>query len=265
MREKRARAIQVIALIVAGIFLRSVAAAQNAPTASLQDQLRAQYKLVKMGSDSNGPSVLEPGAVLAIQKGGILGVGPETIGICPSKYQDNDLHTPGALCKVMAGNNTRNFQVGEMVYPSKIDVNLKKERISFNITACDSCNGVNPPTFFKSQVIFQFAKGYLETASVQQVEDTIGQVFTIQNSSEAQQTQGPQGGQPAAQPAAEGGQAGEQQPPAQPKTIQLGMTPEEVQAVLGQPEKIVNLGSKQILVYKDLKVTFVDGKVSDVQ
>ena len=36
-------------------------------------------------------------------------------------------------------------------------------------------------------------------------------------------------------------------------------------ASLGQPEKIVNLGAKQIYVYKDLKVTFVKGKVSDVQ
>jgi hypothetical protein len=34
---------------------------------------------------------------------------------------------------------------------------------------------------------------------------------------------------------------------------------------LGQPEKIVNLGTKQIYVYKDLKITFVSGKVSDVQ
>lgn len=127
-----------------------------------------------MGSDSNGPSVLEPGTVLAIQKGGILGIGRENIGVCPSTYQGSNLRPPGALCKAMAGNNTRNFQVGEMVYPSKINVNLKKERILFNITACDSCNGVDPPTFLKSQVIFQFAKGYLETASVEQVEDTRG-------------------------------------------------------------------------------------------
>jgi len=38
-----------------------------------------------------------------------------------------------------------------------------------------------------------------------------------------------------------------------------------VKAALGPPEKIVNLGAKQIYVYKDLKVTFVNGKVSDVQ
>jgi hypothetical protein len=35
--------------------------------------------------------------------------------------------------------------------------------------------------------------------------------------------------------------------------------------MLGQPEKIVNLGAKQIFVYKDLKVTFINGKVVDVQ
>jgi hypothetical protein len=38
-----------------------------------------------------------------------------------------------------------------------------------------------------------------------------------------------------------------------------------VKAELGTPDKIVNLGAKQIYVYKDLKVTFLNGKVSDVQ
>jgi hypothetical protein len=38
-----------------------------------------------------------------------------------------------------------------------------------------------------------------------------------------------------------------------------------VQAVLGQPDKIFNLGAKQIYVYKDVKVTFQNGKVADVQ
>ena len=36
-------------------------------------------------------------------------------------------------------------------------------------------------------------------------------------------------------------------------------------AALGQPEKIVDLGAKKIYVYKDLKITFLKGKVSDVE
>ena len=34
---------------------------------------------------------------------------------------------------------------------------------------------------------------------------------------------------------------------------------------MGTPEKIINLGSKLIYVYKDIKVTFLNGKVADVQ
>lgn len=50
------------------------------------------------------------------------------------------------------------------------------------------------------------------------------------------------------------------------QTIEKGQTPDQVQAVLGKPDKIINLGEKMIYVYKDMaKVTFMDGKVSDVQ
>ena len=34
---------------------------------------------------------------------------------------------------------------------------------------------------------------------------------------------------------------------------------------MGQPDKKVNLGAKQIYYYKDMKVIFLSGKVSDVQ
>ena len=44
----------------------------QAPT--LQEQLAAQYKLVKMGSDTSGYSVVEKGTLLATRKGGMLAV-----------------------------------------------------------------------------------------------------------------------------------------------------------------------------------------------
>ena len=34
---------------------------------------------------------------------------------------------------------------------------------------------------------------------------------------------------------------------------------------MGQPQKIVKLAKKEMYYYKDLKVIFVNGKVSDVQ
>ena len=51
----------------------------------------------------------------------------------------------------------------------------------------------------------------------------------------------------------------------QSKTVKLGMSPDEVKQSLGNPDKIVDLGAKQVFTYKDMKVIFVDGKVSDVQ
>ncbi len=48
-------------------------------------------------------------------------------------------------------------------------------------------------------------------------------------------------------------------------TISLGMTPEEVERAIGRPKNTVDLGSKKIFVYKDLKITFLNGRVSDVQ
>jgi hypothetical protein len=35
--------------------------------------------------------------------------------------------------------------------------------------------------------------------------------------------------------------------------------------ILGQPQKIVNLGAKQMYFYPDMKVIFTNGKVTDVQ
>lgn len=54
-------------------------------------------------------------------------------------------------------------------------------------------------------------------------------------------------------------------PAGPPKTIELGQTIDQVTAMLGQPKNVVDLGAKKIYVYPDMKITFKDGKVSDVQ
>ena len=50
-----------------------------------------------------------------------------------------------------------------------------------------------------------------------------------------------------------------------PKSIGLGNTPYEAQSIMGQPDKIIDLGARVIHVYKDMKIIYDDGKVSDVQ
>jgi hypothetical protein len=52
---------------------------------------------------------------------------------------------------------------------------------------------------------------------------------------------------------------------APPKTIAIGQSMDDVTGALGNPKKVVDLGPKKIYVYEDMKITFRDGKVSDVQ
>ena len=61
-------------------------------------------------------------------------------------------------------------------------------------------------------------------------------------------------------------QAVSQAPDAGPTpTLTLGLSIDQVKSIQGEPQKIVDLGSKQIYMYKDLKITFSDGKVIDIQ
>jgi hypothetical protein len=53
--------------------------------------------------------------------------------------------------------------------------------------------------------------------------------------------------------------------PAAPVSIAIGQTIDQVTAALGMPKSKIDLGSKQIYVYQDMKITFKGGKVSDVQ
>ncbi len=67
-------------------------------------------------------------------------------------------------------------------------------------------------------------------------------------------------------------QAGPQEPlppaagtPASTPTVSLGQTFDEVRAILGAPQQVGDLGAKKIYVYPNMKVIFVNGRVSDVQ
>jgi hypothetical protein len=283
MRQKFEQLVPAAFAIVCAAFLTAGLALAQTPV-SLQEQLAAQYKLVKMGADSSGTSVVEEGTLLAVQKGGIVGVPYKAVTVRTATYQDGTVHasdvshnaTAQKVGKLFCGlhkcpstpdaasdeNATKLFKVGDKVYPGKIDVNTSKDQVTMLIVACDTCNKTDPPTYNKANVVFQFAKGTLAKASAGDVEDMIGQLLAVSDDSQAQD-QGQQQGQ---QQQAQGQQQdAPQQQQAEPQTIQMGMTPDQVQAAVGKPDKIVNLGAKQLFIYKDMKVTFLNGKVADVQ
>jgi hypothetical protein len=252
----------------------------HAQAVSLQEQLAAQYKAVKMGSDTSGYSVTEEGTLLAIQKGGMLGSPYSEKTTLANKYEGGVVHPPSGLLlsgkkaifghfsqTQSQGQTTKLFAKGDKVYPMKVDVSLDKDTVTLGIVACDTCNKTDPPTYNKANVIFQFPKGSLAKASAGDVEDTIGQLLSISDNAQDQGGGQQQGGdqQQAAQGDQQGG--GAQQPAAQqePASVEVGMTPAQVEAALGKPDKKVTLPTKVTYYYKDMKVIFKDGKVVDVQ
>jgi hypothetical protein len=54
-------------------------------------------------------------------------------------------------------------------------------------------------------------------------------------------------------------------PPPAPPTVALGQTMDQVTTGFGQPLRVAKLGTKTIFYYKDMKVTFTNGKVTDVE
>jgi hypothetical protein len=269
--------VAVIAIAGAAIFPLSLASAQ---AVSLQEQLAAQYKAAKLGSDTSGYSVIEKGTLLEIKKGGILGVPYGDQSIQNTKYENGTVKTPNSLISKGIGfgmgklgktQTTHLFAAGDKVYSQNVAVDLSKDTVSFGIVACDTCNKTDPPTYMKAKVIFQFPKGSLAKAQAGEVEDTIGQLLAMSDDSGGDQQQGnnggdqqQQGGQDQGQQQGGGSAGGGDQQQAEPASIEVGMTPDQVTAAVGKPDKIVKLGTKQIYYYKDMKITFLNGKVSDV-
>jgi hypothetical protein len=261
----------IIALMTVAL-IPNLAFAQGVP---LEDQLKAQYTPVKMGADTGGAAVVQQGTILVIKKGGILSVPYGDTSVVSTKYQDGTVHSPNntmmkgigfGMKKFGREQTTRLMQVGEKVYPSRIAVNMPKDQVVMGVIACDSCNNVSPTTFYKADVVFQFPKGALATTNPSQVEDTISGLLAIDDSAGDQGAQqGDGNNDQQANNQGGGGQAQQQAPPPEPAQIEKGMSPDQVKTAIGVPDKIINLGAKQIYVYKDIKITFMGGKVSDVQ
>jgi hypothetical protein len=286
MRQKMEMAVLLLAMMA---MISVVVTAQ----VSLEDQLKAQYTMAKMGQDSGGYSIVEQGTLLKIQKGGILGSPYKNMTTHTATFQDGTVHSSdvagiknnsflkagcGLLHKcpttpdsVNDETTTKLFKVGDKVYPTKLAVDLTKDTVTMSIVACDTCNNTDPPTYNKVNIVFKFAAGTLAKTGASQVEDTIGQLLAIDD--QQGNDQGNQGGNDNNGNGGgnnqgggnQGGGQGQQQQQADPVQITIGMTPDQVKAANGNPDKIISLGAKQIFVYKDMKVTFMNGKVSDVQ
>ncbi|HZU33745.1 MAG TPA: hypothetical protein VFB79_21705 [Candidatus Angelobacter sp.] len=266
MREKYMfHSVSWMVLVFIVVFSRSALNAQSASTPappSIQEQLEAQYPLAKMTAQG-GCTVTNPETGLALQKAGPAALPQRgSTTMCASHYRNGNFTKPGFRCTSflnMTKQNLVTLEKGDKVFPTKIEVEKDEVKLSFGYCSGDP----GQATIYTGQVVVEFPKDTLKMATVTQIEDKIAEVFSADSGEQqAQSGQPPQDGnaQGPAQPAPEN-----QETPADAPSIEAGQTIDQVVAIMGQPQKKVNLGAKQIYIYKDLKVTFVGGKVADVQ
>lgn len=260
--------------------------------AAIEKKLQAEYTTTQATADQT--DIVTAGSILVLKKGNIIMAPVSGSNYFQNTYKDGRItqnaagkivkgldrfnHLPGAQSP--NGPATRTFVPGEKVWVTKID--CKDDGLVFQLFT-DAYGDVR----YKADLKFYFdRKGAIPSG--EEMSRMVGEVFKIQPADE--QTGGGQQQQQEAAPAQQQRQQAPapiappaavaetplapipppppppDEPQAPPKTLKIGQSKEEVVANFGQPEKVVKLGTKEIYYYKDLgKVTFINGKVTDVQ
>jgi len=278
---------------MAAIFSMGMAAQAGDP-AAIQQRLVSQIKLTKATADRT--DIVTAGDVVVLQKDGLMMCSSDSSyafgntysnGVLAANYNNRAKDAAKSYAKAFgmsrfglgggasvsdSANNactSRKFVTGEKFWVT--GVTAQKDGILIS-TFSDPYSDVR----YYGEIKFAFPKG--SAPSPDDFAKTVAEVMTVQPADNTDQgsqgDQGSEGSQPAqgAAPAAAPAAAPMPEiapppPPADtpPPTIALGQTKDQVTAAFGQPLRVAKLGVKVIFYYKDMKVTFTNGKVSNVE
>jgi len=258
------RATTLVVALMAGSATVSLFAAppDQGQKVNIERGLQSNYAPTKLAGLGERLRVTQRGTVLVVQRDG-MGASPATEFSFGNTYKDGRIKHSLTGALIHNANTVRDLRAGERVYLLKTEV--KDAGVVFSVLSCDMCDG-SPADLaqmpYRASLTFQFPNGYWNTTDFAQIQRTISEVFTFADGPGTSTQASPE---PVAPPGAQFAQQPAAAPQPEPVKIGLGQTTAQVVAGLGQPDKVVDLGGKKIYVYKDLKVTFLDGKVSDVQ
>jgi len=274
--------------------------AEDQGAAAIQKKLESEYQLTKTNYDKS--DIVTAGSVVVLQKDKVLMLAASsTANPCRNTYKDGQIkqsgpcsaneklkkfskftsRIPGAT-SVPDSPSSHTFVTGEKFWVTKIEVRDtgKEPGIVFSFFT-DAIGDVR----YATTLLIPFPA---TTPTLDQALKLVQEVLTVAPPEEDAKKDGdkakqpaPQGGQqeaaaPPSQPAAPAAAPAPAEappppieppppPPPDPTEVSEGQTIEQVVAALGQPLKKAKVGTKEIYTYKDLKVTFVNGKVKDIQ
>lgn len=208
---------------------------------AMREALVAAYPLTKVGMTGlvqfDYTRITQPGAILVVRLPGIYADLANTKNvIVNTNYQDGKLTQATGFAAAFGGSTgqSRTLNPNEKVYVTQITV--RKDSVLMELLTTDVTTlGDGRGTRYRAELNVKLPE--LENMTPEDVKKTIDTVIA----------------DPATASAVES------------KTIKLGMSPDEVKKTLGNPDKIVDLGPKQVYIYKDMKVVFLNSQVSDVQ
>jgi hypothetical protein len=289
LRRRTAFALAALTVVIS----LSIEAQVGDPATLAREKLASQIKLTKTTADHS--DIVTAGDIVLLHKDGLM--------MCStaSSYAYSNSYANGVLAPNLnnrtkdaakaffkgrlpfggggsaadAANNgcaSRKFVAGEKFWISGIT--LQKDGILVS-TFSDPYSDVR----YYGEIKFPFAKGSVPAAD--DFAKTVAEVITVvpsddkggsndqQTAQNSQSAPAPSGGQQA-KPAAAAAPLPDIAPPppppdAAPPTIAVGQTKDQVSAAFGQPARMAKLGAKEIYYYKDMKVTFTNGKVSNVE
>jgi hypothetical protein len=251
---------------------------------ALERELLAQFAPTKFEKSK----IVKAGVVLVVQKEGIGAISPNGgMGMgrlggsdlaFPNSYKSGTIRHDGKAVFLTNAGAIRDLVPNERVYVLKVEV--KDSSILVGVQSCGTCDPHLPDPEHvpaRANVTFQLGKPYLSAATPAQVGEIISHVFGSGSADGGVSNQSAPPAEvpppPQSQPAAPMAPIPPPPPPpdatpaapAATVEVKVGQTTEQVKAALGQPLQIFNLGPKVVYKYKSLKVTFVNGKVSDVE
>jgi hypothetical protein len=277
---------------MAAVLTVGIQAQAGDPATLIQAKLVSQVKITKPTADHS--DIVTAGDVVVLQKDGLMMCSSSSSyafsntysgGVLAANYNNRAKdaaksffkgHLPfgGGGSVTDAANNgcaSRKFVAGEKFWITGIAV--QKDGILVSTFSDPYPDPQGNQVRYYGEIKFPLQKG-----SVPPPDDfakTFSELITVQppddSSKGGQADQGGQAAQaPAAAPAPAPAPIADIAPPpppsdAPPPTIAIGQTRDQVTAGFGQPVRIAKLGAKEIFYYKDMKVTFTNGKVSNVE
>jgi hypothetical protein len=243
--------------------------------------IQKKYAVTEVSADHS--QVTKDGTTMDLKCAGVYSLPTNDMMSTPpdNTVLDGKIKSPNVMLKyTLEKFGAHVLQTGDKVYITKIESknDLKSDVLKFTLLTVDALDvsGQDSKKKYSATVSFKFKKGYLDEASPEEVEQAIEAVIAPDSGSDQAQSGNssqPSGAsQPQQQAAAPPAQA--PAPPVQaapapssapPPTISIGESSTQVLQAMGMPQQMIDLGKKKTFVYKNMKIIFVDDKVSDVQ